>query len=488
MATTGKLLILDDQILIECVEQVRQYCLSQLPDLHGRLAELATAPFARRRNDHYQRCAVAALCGCDLQYPDARRAVEQIVAGGADGVSEAVGLFSSGKRGSRSRKSVSALQSVLHFFERPEIAGDPERVARELQGALSPSEALGLVAGWFPGTTSRQRCEFLFESGYPIDIPNAPTRLFLHRLGVLETAQVPDADALHAVDSLSRMAGSTSSCVGLTFQLFSGARRHAGLRPICGRSPRCGLCPLAGKCSYKRYHPNEGPSYTPIREWVERDRPRERLLANSTLTDAELLAIILRTGSGRKSAVDMAREILAEFGDSLARLDAASPAELQRVVGVGPAKSAEIIAALALGRRVMKEHEGAAEVQPMITNSTDVGGLFRSRFSGKKQEEFYLLTLNSKNRVTREIQISVGTLNASMVHPRDVFRHALAEAAASVVFVHNHPSGDPRPSAEDRSLTKRLGECGKLMGIRVLDHVIVGAKSCYSFADEGELG
>ena len=221
--------------------------------------------------------------------------------------------------------------------------------------------------------------------------------------------------------------------------------------------------------------------------WVESDRPRERLLEGKTLTDSELLAILLRTGNGETSAVGLARDIFKRFG-SVANLESATPAQLCEVKGIGPAKAAEIIAALQLGRRAAEEHARARDRQPQINTSSDVAEMFRHRMRGMTQEEFVLLCLNTKNKVTREVMISRGTLNASMVHPRDVFKNALDHSAAAVVFVHNHPSGDPRPSGEDRSLTSRLSDCGKLLGIRVLDHVIVGADTHYSFADEGELG
>jgi DNA repair protein RadC len=224
----------------------------------------------------------------------------------------------------------------------------------------------------------------------------------------------------------------------------------------------------------------------PIREWSAEERPRERLLAGQAVSPAELLAIILRTGNARESAVELARRLLVRF-ESLHRLAAASPGEISEVNGIGPAKAAMIRAALELGRRASLAGEDPRDGLPQASSSQAVFDCYRARFATESQEVFLLLTLNNKNRITREVEVSRGTLNASIVHPRDVFKAALREAAGAVIFVHNHPSGDPAPSAEDRALTRRLAEAGKLLGITVLDHVIIGSKRCYSFRDNGDM-
>lgn len=225
----------------------------------------------------------------------------------------------------------------------------------------------------------------------------------------------------------------------------------------------------------------------PIKEWPADERPREKLLALGAekLTDAELLALIIRTGdSGSKqSAVDLARALLRRFG-SLRQLSAASIAELCQQPGIGPAKAAEVQALFQIARRFADNR-----LQPgqAYRSSQDAFSHFHERLCDYRKEVFLALLLDSKNRLIREVQISEGSLNASIVHPREVFAPVLRESASAVLFVHNHPSGDPTPSREDVEITERLKQIGELMGVRVLDHVIVGNGSYVSLADRGLL-
>ncbi len=224
-----------------------------------------------------------------------------------------------------------------------------------------------------------------------------------------------------------------------------------------------------------------------IKDWPVADRPREKLLSvgPSSLSDTELLALILRNGhaGSGSSALDLSRQLLMRFG-SLRALVAATPAELRQVSGVGPAKAAEIIALGELARRF-----AASPLSPgdQFKSSAEVFAHFHERLRDRKKEVFVSLLLDSKNRVLREIQISEGSLNASIVHPREVFQPVIRESAAAVLFVHNHPSGDPTPSREDLDLTRRLSEAGSLMGVRVLDHIIIGSGRYVSLADRGLL-
>lgn len=214
--------------------------------------------------------------------------------------------------------------------------------------------------------------------------------------------------------------------------------------------------------------------YRSIRDWPEEERPRERLLeiGAAGLSAAQLLAIILRTGSRDKSAVALARELLSHFG-TLSELEDASTAEVSGICGMGSAKVAQLKAAFELGRRLLRDEGNGAMRDTGFKNSREVYEYFRPKFFGQKKERFLCVLLDTKNRVFRESVISEGTLTSSPVHPREVFRYAIKEAAASVLFIHNHPSGDPAPSADDISITKRLVETGKIVGIRVLDHIIV---------------
>jgi DNA repair protein RadC len=228
-------------------------------------------------------------------------------------------------------------------------------------------------------------------------------------------------------------------------------------------------------------------SYQTIKDWPEEDRPREKLLAKGAqaLSEAELLAIILRDGnaSAGKSALDYARGLLNDFG-GLKGLEDASPGELSAVKGVGPAKVAQIKACLEIARRVgsQKWENG----QP-LHSAEDVFHHFRENLGREMRELFYVVLLNNKNRKIREVKISEGSLTASLVHPREVYNPVIRESAAAVIFVHNHPSGDPAPSPEDIDITRRLKEVGDVMGVRVLDHVVIGHDRFFSFNDKGLL-
>ncbi|MDX2495499.1 MAG: DNA repair protein RadC, partial [Desulfuromusa sp.] len=202
-----------------------------------------------------------------------------------------------------------------------------------------------------------------------------------------------------------------------------------------------------------------------IKDWPADERPREKLLAAGAdkLTDAELLALIIRTGdsSSKNSAVDLARSLLSRFG-SFRQLAAASISELCQQPGIGPAKAAEIQALFQIARRFAKHR-----LQPgqPYSSSREVFHHFHERLCDYRKEVFLALLLDAKNRLIKEVQISEGSLSASIVHPREVFAPVLRESAAAVLFVHNHPSGDPTPSREDIEITERLKQVGDLMGV-----------------------
>lgn len=224
-----------------------------------------------------------------------------------------------------------------------------------------------------------------------------------------------------------------------------------------------------------------------IKEWPEDERPREKLQKQGadSLSEAELLALIIRTGdhASHQSAIDLGRNMLQTFGD-LRKLSTATFSELCSVKGAGPAKAASILAALTLARRVQTER---LENLERFTSPVQIFNHFHYRFRDRRKEYFLTLLLDGKNRIIREEQVSEGSLNQSIVHPREVFKPAVKESAAAVILVHNHPSGDPSPSREDREITRRLKEGGDLLGIRVLDHIIIGDGSYLSFVEQGLL-
>ncbi len=210
-------------------------------------------------------------------------------------------------------------------------------------------------------------------------------------------------------------------------------------------------------------------SYQTIKDWPEEDRPREKLLARGaqSLSETELLAIILRNGNAStgESAIDHARLLLNQFG-GLKGIDDASSGELGKVKGIGPAKIAQLKACLEIAKRVGSQKW---ETGQPLRSAEDVYHHFRDSLGAEKRELFYVVLLNNKNRKIRDVKISEGSLTAA------------------VIFVHNHPSGDPAPSPEDIDITRRLKEVGEVMGVRVLDHVVIGRDRFFSFSDKGML-
>jgi DNA repair protein RadC len=220
-----------------------------------------------------------------------------------------------------------------------------------------------------------------------------------------------------------------------------------------------------------------------ITRWPKAERPRERLLQHGpqALSEAELLGILLGKGTTKKTAIDVARELLDHY-ESLHKLFSRSPSELMRIKGIGPAKAATLSAAFELVRRVQSQkHLPKASFR----RSSDVASHYLPLMRDLRKEIFKVLLLNRANRLMKEVTISEGTLEASLVHPREVFREALLEPAAGVILIHNHPSGNPTPSEEDLRITKQLVEAGRLLGIKVYDHIILAGETYRSLADDG---
>ena len=214
------------------------------------------------------------------------------------------------------------------------------------------------------------------------------------------------------------------------------------------------------------------------------ERPRERLqkFGAEALSAQELLALILGRGIAGESVMVTAQRLLSQFG-SLKGIANASVEELAQVRGIGVAKTSQIKAAFELTNRLESYAESGDK--PLVKTPEDVAGLVRSRLKGKKREYFLALLLDTRNKLIRVAEISVGSLDSSVVHPREVFKEAVLASAASVIFVHNHPSGDPEASEDDIKLSKRLAEAGELMGIDVLDHIIIGDKKYLSLKRGG---
>ena len=223
-----------------------------------------------------------------------------------------------------------------------------------------------------------------------------------------------------------------------------------------------------------------------IKEIPLNDRPREKMAANgaAVLTDAELIAILLRTGTAEKSAIDIASEMTADGGlykrlAGITRLN-----ELTNIKGLGQAKAATVLAALEIGRRI-------ASAKPIekihLSCPQDVADFLMPRLRYAAKEQFVVILLNNKNKVIGTEVVSEGSLNSSIVHPREVYAPAMLHHAAAIMVAHNHPSGDPKPSLEDEEVTRMLSRSGKVLGIPMIDHVIIGDGNYYSFLENEAL-
>jgi DNA repair protein RadC len=236
--------------------------------------------------------------------------------------------------------------------------------------------------------------------------------------------------------------------------------------------------------------PPQKPSTVRIREIPPSDRPREKLVARgaTSLTDAELLAIFLRTGIKGKSAITLADELLRAKG-SLRALSRCQATELSRTApGMGPAKAAELAAAFELGKRLAR----GAEERPVLDSAEAVYTIFGAEFQARDRESLRIVLLDTKLRLLRIEDVALGSLNECVAHPREIFRPAIVHSAYAVILIHNHPSGDPVPSQADHRLTRQLGEVAKLLQITFLDHIIIGLPDggrtpYFSFREAGVL-
>ena len=210
------------------------------------------------------------------------------------------------------------------------------------------------------------------------------------------------------------------------------------------------------------------------------EQPREKLekYGVQALTNSELLAIILRTGNKNENVLELSRKILNKF--DIKNLSQASLNQIIKYDGIKKAKGCQVLSCFELARRLSSFRDNKREVN----SSEDIYSHLASKMRFLKKESFIGLYLNSRNQIIKEENISIGTLNASLLHPREVFAPAISDGAASIILVHNHPSGDPKPSDADKKMTKKIVEAGKLMNIEIFDHVIIGGDSYFSFADK----
>ncbi|HZK33026.1 MAG TPA: DNA repair protein RadC [Tissierellaceae bacterium] len=222
-------------------------------------------------------------------------------------------------------------------------------------------------------------------------------------------------------------------------------------------------------------------NYT-IKELPITERPREKLYnyGPETLSNEELIAIIIRTGNRTESAVELGKKVLSKDNRGLVYLRDTTLQELMEIKGIGECKAAQILAAIELGKRI--NYFDALE-KVKINQPSTIASLFMDEMRYLQKEHFRIIILDTKNQIIVTEEISVGTLNASIVHPRDVFKIAIKRNANSIILIHNHPSGDPAPSNEDINITNRLVDVGNLVGIKVLDHIVIGDNKYISFKE-----
>ena len=223
-----------------------------------------------------------------------------------------------------------------------------------------------------------------------------------------------------------------------------------------------------------------------IKQWSVTDQPREKLLhlGAKTLSEAELIAILMRAGTKNRSAVDVAKDLMNQHQNSVAAIAKLTVHELMKIKGIGEAKAVSIAAALELGRRRVTEN---AIQKSQISSSLDVYDLIHPRMRDLTREEFWILLLDRRSKVIAIEEIHIGGMSAMVVDPKIIFQKALERRASSVILSHNHPSGSPSPSIEDIRLTEKVKLAGSYIDIKVLDHIIIGEGAYYSFADEGKI-
>ena len=317
----------------------------------------------------------------------------------------------------------------------------------------------------------------------PVDVAKSKSvHRLLHRVGHLRSKRAGKRSARDIESAIWAVAEATDESVGdvgKVLTAFAGDEGRGVEGGICADQPKCDQCRLTKDC---RRFVKKKPT---IKDLPESERPRERLLllGDEAVSDTEILAILIGKGSENRSALDLAKTLLAH-NESLTERAGLTAAELRQIPGIGPAKAAQLLAAFAFAKRYATTR---LELGAVFNCSREIYLHYKEALRHERREVFTCVLVDIKHQYLGQERISIGTLRTSPATPREVFRPAIRAAAHGVIFVHNHPSGDPAPSAEDLNITRRLADVGKTIGIRVLDHVIIGNHDYYSFADKGLL-
>lgn len=486
---------LTDLEAIDLCEALRRSVLERSPRTARAVEDIRKADWKAIPSRERGTLAIAAMMDIDVAIPAARRHARQLLID-----LENAGLLAE-QDSSRVREEVFPVYTNLSPADQAAMAGDLRFVMRDeftsrLSQVAGPVAALDLLDRSCAKLKGQRAAQFLAALAYPVIVADKSRRRWAHRYGLL--AEVKETrsnrnEALKIFGELAHRAAIPAAELNVVLGVFTGAQKvESEDAALCLAEPRCSDCPLREGCQYGRFRLQQGSDANGAGRrnlataMLPEDRPREKLarVGAGALSSAELLAILLRTGTEREHAVELASKILRTAG-SLDRLAHMSIGELTRMEGLGPVKAVTIQAALELARRL-----GASQPQPEeppVTGSRDVFERLKPYFLNRRKEQFVVLLLNAKRRITRQIVVTEGILNQSLVHPREAFQEAIKDSASAVIFVHNHPSGDSRPSRDDMAITHRLTQTGAIIGIPVLDHVIMGGDNYYSFADSGTL-
>jgi DNA repair protein RadC len=337
-----------------------------------------------------------------------------------------------------------------------------------------------------PGLKGMKSWRFMRDLGCPVMIPVHAVRRFLWRFGLVESGRDPGikgGEIQTLAERLSILTGTTVQQLEVMLLWHTG--NIAGLEDggTCGREPKCSPdCPFYNGCLWARFRSPDTDSKNQQGKRTTNPAVEKKIAAGDLeqLADIELLSILAAGVGGSVPAAELAENLINRFHD-LCGLGKATLDELKGIHGFSTRRAMLLIAALELGRRAAAP--GMRTGDP-FGGSHDVWNAFKARFSHLSQEYFVVILLDVRNRVIDDHIISRGTLTGSMAHPREVFKPAIQQSAASIILLHNHPSGDPEPSPDDRRATHRLKEAGEILGIRVLDHIILGRDKYYSFTDE----
>ncbi len=484
--------------LIGQIESIREYLLAQEPLIENNIIAIRADILTEKKESYYKELLTALLCKTDYNtYSGKRQIIKKITFienQFSDSCSTSIDNIvaetpASDKKKKNTDINIFRIINTINkiFSDHNSKTNDP--IYEIIKNNNSLEGLIKVISKYFKCLSRIQIFRFLNTIGYDVGIPDRRRLDFLCRLDVLNRKSKNIYMEYHDLCyTLSSSVNEKVRVIDFLFGLYSGAEEYKGRNiGVCIAAPECDECLLSDLCPYfKNNYVKSKINKSRIKDMDADLRPRERLdkFGAENLSDKDLLALFIRNGyknkTEAKTALDLSNELLKKFED-LNSIDNASINELCSIKGIGKAKAIEIKAALELGKRLQKLNKIQ---RTKISKSESIYEIFKTRFINSKQERFFAVFLDTKNQIIKEKEISRGSLSSSIVHPREAFKDAIRESAASVIFVHNHPSGDPSPSKDDESISLRLKEVGDLVGIKVLDHIIIGNERYFSFSDE----